>query len=210
MSNTTTEQAALDCARCSGSGEDPEGYFDQTRGPDGGTHDGPCSACGGSGADPAPTAEQTTVQNWIPFSERMKLAARHGTKVSASFNALVRDVIQTYLKTHGYSAPGWEAPAPAPAAADVIDPRLAPHVDLLTYVLQDDVHNRLPPRVIDIAYSAFVGAKWPNAEDGGPSGWFNDIKPMVSEAIDKLRRDLMEDRSKRAAQIEKGAAKSTD
>jgi len=37
------------CERCKGSGEDPEGYFDQSRGPDGGTHDGPCRDCDGSG-----------------------------------------------------------------------------------------------------------------------------------------------------------------
>ncbi|GEM_PF-4701545 len=48
----TSKQAAPDCARCSGSGEDPEGYFDQSRGPDGDTHDGPCRVCGGSGAAP--------------------------------------------------------------------------------------------------------------------------------------------------------------
>lgn len=41
---------AVDCPRCSGSGEDPEGFYDQSRGPDGATHDGPCRDCGGSGA----------------------------------------------------------------------------------------------------------------------------------------------------------------
>lgn len=62
--------------------------------------------------------------------------------------------------------------------------------DLLTYVLQGDMHNRLTPRVIDIAYTAFMCGKQPNSEDGGASDWFNDTKPMVEKAIDKLRKDL--------------------
>lgn len=79
-------------------------------------------------------------------------------------------------------------------AAAPSDP-LAAHRDLLTYVLQGDVHNRLTPRVIDIAYTAFMQAKQPNAEDGGSSDWFNDTKPVVEKAIDKLRKNLMEDRA---------------
>lgn len=46
---THPQPAAADCARRSGSGEDPEGFYDQTKGPDGGTHEGPCRSCGGSG-----------------------------------------------------------------------------------------------------------------------------------------------------------------
>lgn len=76
------------------------------------------------------------------------------------------------------------------------DPTLAPYTDLLAYVLQDDIHNRLTPRVIDIAYTAFMCAIKPNDEDGGPSDWFNDTKPVVTKAIDKLRKDLFADREK--------------
>lgn len=75
------------------------------------------------------------------------------------------------------------------------DQTLAAHTDLLTYVLQGDVHNRMTPRVIDIAYTAFMCAKRPNAEDGGPSDWFTDTKPVVVRAIAKLRKDLMEARA---------------
>lgn len=77
---------------------------------------------------------------------------------------------------------------------------------LLEYVLQDDLHNRLTPRVIDIAYTAFMQAKEPNAEDGGPSDWFNDTRPIVKEAIAKLRKDLLGEGSKilAASQAEKG------
>ena len=37
--------------------------------------------------------------------------------------------------------------------------------NLLAYVLQDELHNRLTPRVIDIAYTAFMQAKRPNNLD---------------------------------------------
>ena len=67
--------------------------------------------------------------------------------------------------------------------------------NLLAYVLQDDMHNRLTPRVIDIAYTAFMLAKRPNTEDGGASDWFNDTKPAITKMIEKLRKDLIEDRA---------------
>ena len=64
---------------------------------------------------------------------------------------------------------------------------------LLAYVLQDELPNRLTPRVIDIAHTAFLQAKQPNDEDGGASDWFNDTRPMVRELIAKLRKDLIEE-----------------
>lgn len=69
--------------------------------------------------------------------------------------------------------------------------RLQANTDLLAYVLQEGIHNRLTPRVIDIAYTAFMCAKQPNDDDGGPSDWYNDTKPVVEKAIDKLRKDLL-------------------
>ena len=72
---------------------------------------------------------------------------------------------------------------------------------LLAYVLQEDLHNRLTPRVIDIAYSAFMsGAVGKNNEDGGKCDWFNDTKPTVMEAIEKIRRDM--DSAKPTAQAQ--------
>ena len=67
--------------------------------------------------------------------------------------------------------------------------------NLLAYVLQDDIHNRLTPRVIDITYTAFMLAKRPNTEDGGASDWFNDTKPAITKLIEKLRKDLIKDRA---------------
>ena len=45
--------AAPNCPRCSGSGEDPEGYYDQSKGDAGHTHDGQCRTGGGAGEAPA-------------------------------------------------------------------------------------------------------------------------------------------------------------
>ncbi|MBD9530419.1 hypothetical protein IB233_02075 [Comamonas sp. CMM01] len=52
LAATPPAHAQGNCQRCNGSGEDPEGYIDQSRGPDGGTHEGPCRACDGTGAAP--------------------------------------------------------------------------------------------------------------------------------------------------------------
>jgi hypothetical protein len=68
-----------------------------------------------------------------------------------------------------------------------------PLTELVDYILQDDIANRLTPRVVDIAYSAFLLAKHgQNKDDGGPCDWFNDTKPMVIEALAKIRKDLAE------------------
>lgn len=65
--------------------------------------------------------------------------------------------------------------------------------NLLAYVLQEEMHNRLTPRVIDIAYTAFMQAKKPNEEDGTASDWFTDTRPVVKNLIEKLRKDLIEE-----------------
>ena len=62
--------------------------------------------------------------------------------------------------------------------------------ELVDYTLQDHLHNRLTPRVVDVAYSAFMQAKRPNSEDGGESDWYNDTRPMVRKAIEQIRKDL--------------------
>lgn len=62
---------------------------------------------------------------------------------------------------------------------------------LVDYVLQDDLHNRLTPRVVDIAYSAFMlGRRGKNKDDGGPCDWVNDTKPMVDAKIAEIRAAL--------------------
>lgn len=61
---------------------------------------------------------------------------------------------------------------------------------LVAYILQNDLHNRLTPRIIDVAYTAFVLAKQPNKEGGGESDWFTDTRPVVLELIAKIEKDL--------------------
>ena len=61
-------------------------------------------------------------------------------------------------------------------------------IELIDYVLQDNLHNRLTPRVVDIAYSAFtVGRR------DTPHDWFNDTKPMVMEQLAKIKKHLAEE-----------------
>lgn len=114
-----------------------------------------------------------------------------------------QDLIAAYQR-------GWnDAMMGRASAATVAEPggsgkRGDPWTDLLTYVLQDDLHNRLTPRVIDIAYTAFMAARQPNKDDGGLSDWFNDTRPVVREAIEKLRKDLYAERAAQQ-QAEPGA-----
>lgn len=76
------------------------------------------------------------------------------------------------------------------------DPHLAwrdSFAGLVAYITQDDLHNRLTPRIIDIAYTAFmIRAQGKNSDDGGPCDWYTDTRPVVLEAIAKLKRDLDE------------------
>lgn len=66
--------------------------------------------------------------------------------------------------------------------------------NLVDYILQDDVHNRLTPRVVDIAYSAFmIGRCGKNKDDGGPCDWFTDTKQMVLEQLAKIKKDMKEE-----------------
>lgn len=64
--------ATPNCARCQGSGEDPEGYYDQSKGDAGHTHDGPCRDCSGTGEAPAaptaaaePSAGELLARSWM-------------------------------------------------------------------------------------------------------------------------------------------------
>ena len=66
-------------------------------------------------------------------------------------------------------------------------------IELIDYVLQDNLHNRLTPRVVDIAYSAFASGRGGRSEDGEPCDWFNDTKPRVVAWIDKIKKDLADE-----------------
>ena len=66
-------------------------------------------------------------------------------------------------------------------------------MELVDYVLQDDIHNRLTPRVVDIAYSAFTFGRRDTPHD-----WFNDTKPMVMEQLSKIQKHLAEEAASRS------------
>ena len=61
-------------------------------------------------------------------------------------------------------------------------------IELIDYVLQDNLHNRLTPRVVDIAYSAFTFGRRDTPHD-----WVNDTKPMVMEQLVKIQKHLAEE-----------------
>lgn len=61
---------------------------------------------------------------------------------------------------------------------------------LLEYIFQEDVNNRLKPRLIDIGYTAFMNSFKPNKDDGGKSDWFNDTRPIIQNAIEMLKKDI--------------------
>lgn len=118
----------------------------------------------------------------VPYGYVVEANDGHKTFFDTDPNGFRHPSYKGLVKVHTLYA----APSPTEQASDVRNA----NNDLLTYVLQDDIHNRLTPRVIDIAYTAFMCAKQPNDEDGGASDWFNDTKPVVMKAIDKLRKDL--------------------
>lgn len=78
------------------------------------TEIGDCPRCHWDELTPAPAQEH--LPDWLPFSARTKLAERWGVKVTPAFNAQVRDVIETYIATHGAIAA-----APAQAQEDARD-----------------------------------------------------------------------------------------
>ncbi len=74
----------------------------------------------------------------------------------------------------------------------------------LDYFLQEEENNRTWPRLIDIAYTAFMRAKGKNDEDGGPTDWFTDTKPMIDAEIERARGRLLP-AAIRARSAERGA-----
>lgn len=127
----------------------------------------------------------------LPDTEDMA----HSAVQEALCYGLSHHVIHTWMRAvQDQTVKAVQAQQPAPSAAVVGDNRVPEAwTNVLAYVLQDKLHNRLTPRVIDIAYTAFMQAKRPNDDDGGASDWFNDTRPMVRELIAKLRKDLIEE-----------------
>ena len=78
----------------------------------------------------------------------------------------------------------------ADARAEAANAALTAREGVIAYALQDERNTGDCPRVVDIAYNAFMIAKHPNKEDGGPSDWFTDTRPMVMEKIAEIRAAL--------------------
>jgi len=60
----------------------------------------------------------------------------------------------------------------------------------LGHLLSIDSQHDRTPRIIDIAYTAFMRAKDANDEDGGATDWMTDTRPLVLEAIAQHRAAL--------------------
>lgn len=110
------------------------------------------------------------------------------------WNKRIRDSVDSLLEQAGFAP---DSSARHQLACMNFDDTKSRKADvLIDYVLQDDEHNRLTPRVIDIAFSAFMAAKsGKNKDDGGSCDWFNDTRPMVLQQLEKIRTDLANDRS---------------
>lgn len=112
------------------------------------------------------------------------------TKITVD-KALIEQAIEAAFSPYCAQALGILVPALRAALAK---PTVAPCSELVEYILQDDIRNRLTLRVVDIAFSAFVlGRSGTNSDDGGPCDWFNDTKPMVMEQLAKVKKDLAEE-----------------
>lgn len=60
--------------------------------------------------------------------------------------------------------------------------------EIVEYILQSDLQNRLTPRIVDIAYTAFINSFNKNPDDGGPTDWFNDTLPNVLLQIAAIKK----------------------
>lgn len=77
-------------------------------------------------------------------------------------------------------------------AAAVIDKQTMVDKELLAYIFDtDNGCNRTTPRLVDLCFTAFMAAKRPNNEDGGPSDWFTDTKPNIDSLIARMKERLL-------------------
>jgi hypothetical protein len=140
-----------------------------------------------------PSAAQPAAQEPVAWADAYAIS--NLPAVDEAIRALLDDKTADNATAVVQAILGTTAPAPAPQPAPVPKKPALPYGwnNLTEYILQDDLHNRLTPRVVDIAYSAFMsGRTGKNKDDGGPCDWFNDTKPMVMEALAKIRKDLAE------------------
>ena len=70
------------------------------------------------------------------------------------------------------------------------DAMVRARTDLLTYLFSDPNTDRTTPTIMDLCYTAFLLGNQPNNEDGGPSDWFTDTKPVIERHLRTLRARL--------------------
>lgn len=62
--------------------------------------------------------------------------------------------------------------------------------EMLDKVLDPDVSLAHPllneASLMDLCYTIFMMAKTSNGEDGGPTDWFTDTKPIAAKLINKI------------------------
>jgi len=104
---------APNCTRCSGSGEDPEGYLTHGRGPDDHTVDGPCRECDGTGSAPQAPAAPSDAQLLSEWDRVSGL-----TKATERRLACMRAVLKRWGSA-APAAPAVDAPIVWPKARDV-------------------------------------------------------------------------------------------
>lgn len=79
-------------------------------------------------------------------------------------------------------------------AAAMIDESAMVDKALLAYVFDtDNGCDGMHARIVDLCYTAFMAAKAPNTEDGGPSDWFTDTKPNIDKCIARMKTRLLTD-----------------
>lgn len=170
---------APNCTRCSGSGEDPEGYLTHGHGPDDHTVDGPCRSCDGTGAAPqapaAPVGQYTLVDEGLPVELAGAQAQYSIERADGSTAAWIlgdESAAAELMAALRMPVSGAALAAPAAPAVDaqdaaryrwLRDTSVPPHNFYLS-VPDEFKDERYTPRDVDAAIDAAIAAQ---AKEGG-------------------------------------------
>lgn len=61
--------------------------------------------------------------------------------------------------------------------------------DLLSR-LTSEKYSHQGPTIYDLCFTAFMKAHGNNEEDGGPTDWMNDTRPIIKKEIERIRRAI--------------------
>jgi hypothetical protein len=64
--------------------------------------------------------------------------------------------------------------------------------DALEYAFQtgNAERNNAGLRILDLCFTAFMKARDTNDEDGGPTDWMTDTKPLIDHGIEKILKQI--------------------